>query len=47
MFQRQAAEQRRKASPPLSELLTPDQLNVLRHGSDEEKTALIDGPGSG
>ncbi len=41
MIQRQAADQRRKLSPPLSELLTPDQLNVLRHGTDDEKTALI------
>jgi len=41
MIQRQLQEQRRKSRPPLSELFTPDQLNVLRHGTDAEKSALI------
>jgi hypothetical protein len=41
MMARQAAEQRRRLNPPLSELFTPEQLNTLRRGTDEEKTALI------
>jgi uncharacterized protein (DUF1800 family) len=41
MMSRQATEERRRQNPPLSELFTPDQLNVLRHGTEEEKTALI------
>jgi uncharacterized protein (DUF1800 family) len=41
MMSRQAQEQQRRNNPPLSELFTPDQLNVLRHGTDDEKTALL------
>lgn len=41
MISRQLQEQQRRLNPPLSELLTPDQLNILKHGSDEEKTALL------
>ncbi len=42
MMSRQATEQQRRLRPPLNELFTPDELNVLRHGTDEEKTALIE-----
>jgi uncharacterized protein (DUF1800 family) len=42
MISRQASEQQRRLRPPLSELFTPDELNVLRHGTDAEKTALIE-----
>jgi uncharacterized protein (DUF1800 family) len=41
MQQRQFTEQQRKLRPPLSELFTPDQLNTLRNGTDEQKTALL------
>jgi uncharacterized protein (DUF1800 family) len=41
MLSRQRSEEQRRLNPPLSELLTPDQLNVLRHGTEDEKTALI------
>jgi uncharacterized protein (DUF1800 family) len=41
MLRRQSAERQRLLRPPLSELFTPDQLTVLRHGTDEEKTALL------
>jgi uncharacterized protein (DUF1800 family) len=41
MISRQVQEQQRRQNPPLSELFTPDQLNVLKHGSDEEKSALL------
>jgi uncharacterized protein (DUF1800 family) len=41
MLSRQLSEERRRLNPPLSELFTPDQLNILRHGTDDEKTALI------
>jgi uncharacterized protein (DUF1800 family) len=41
MASRQAVEQRRRLNPPLSELFTPEQLNILRRGTDAEKTALI------
>ncbi len=41
MQRRQIDDQQRKLRPPLSELFTPDQLNVLRHGTDAEKSALI------
>jgi len=43
MLRRQVDEQQRRLRPPLSELFTPDQLNVLKHGTDEEKTALVAG----
>jgi uncharacterized protein (DUF1800 family) len=42
MISRQVSEQQRRLRPPLSELFTPDQLTVLRRGTDEEKTALLD-----
>jgi uncharacterized protein (DUF1800 family) len=41
MTSRMLQEQLRRNNPPLSELFTPDQLNVLRRGTDAEKTALI------
>jgi uncharacterized protein (DUF1800 family) len=41
MMSRQLQEQQRRLNPPLSELFTPDQLNVLKHGTDAEKTALL------
>jgi uncharacterized protein (DUF1800 family) len=41
MISRQLNEQQRKLRPPLSELFTPDQLNILKHGTDEQKTALF------
>ncbi len=46
MLSRQMTEQQRRLRPPLSELFTPDELNVLRHGTDAEKTALIEPLGS-
>jgi uncharacterized protein (DUF1800 family) len=42
MISRQVTEQQRKLRPPLSELFTPDQLSILRNGTDEQKTALIE-----
>jgi uncharacterized protein (DUF1800 family) len=41
MLSRQSSEQQRRLRPPLSELFTPDELNILRHGSDAEKMALL------
>ena len=42
MGSRQVSEMQRRQRPPLSELLTPEELNVIRRGSDEEKVALIE-----
>jgi len=39
---RQVAEQQRRLRPPLSEVFTPDQLEVVKHGTEAEKTALFD-----
>ncbi|MDQ2641155.1 MAG: DUF1800 family protein [Pseudomonadota bacterium] len=41
MLSRQQSEQQRRLRPPLNELFTPDQLNLLRQGTDEQKSALI------
>ncbi|HWL62614.1 MAG TPA: DUF1800 domain-containing protein [Steroidobacteraceae bacterium] len=41
MLSRQQTEQQRRLRPPLNELFSPDELNMLRHGTDQEKTALI------
>jgi hypothetical protein len=41
-MQRQVQDQQRRLNPPLSELFTPDQLNVLKHGTDSEKSALLE-----
>ena len=46
MLSRQATEQQRRLRPPLNELFTPDELNVLRHGTDAQKTALLEPLGS-
>lgn len=45
MLSRQQTEQQRRLRPPLNELFTPDELNLLRHGTDQEKTALIESLG--
>ena len=41
MMSRQVQEMQRRNNPPLSELFTPDQLNILRRGTDDEKIALL------
>jgi len=42
MISREVSEQQRRLRPPLSELFTPSELNVLRRGTEDEKTALIE-----
>lgn len=41
MIRREVSDQQRRQRPPLSELFTPDELGILRRGTDEQKTALI------